>query len=181
MQQGSQKDDKGDWKCIWRNHGWKRPEPKGGNRHPGTGSTAGPKQDKPRQTCTRTRTVTTAEAKDGFQKQQERQQELVTAKPPRAVSWSLYKLTADQGGGKVHSKPWKGKPATLNLQARLSFRRRKRVLLISRNWKNAARLSPSTRRPWKVFSRKEAQERGNHSCEVNHFKKPGHRWKCCMS
>ena len=180
MQQGSQKDDKGDWKCIWRNHGWKRPEPKGGNRHPGTGSTAGPKQDKPRQTCTRTRTVTSAEAKDGFQRQQERQQEVVTAKPPRLSADRSTDSPQARGVARCIQNPGR-KPATLNLQARLSFRRRKRVLLISRNWKNAARLSPSTRRPWKVFSRKEAQERGNHSCEVNHFKKPGHRWKRCMS
>ena len=38
---------KGDWKCIWRNYGWKLPKPKEGNRYPGTGSTEGPKQDNP--------------------------------------------------------------------------------------------------------------------------------------
>ena len=39
-----------DWKCIWRNYGWKLPKPIEGKRYTGTGSTKGPKQDEPIQT-----------------------------------------------------------------------------------------------------------------------------------
>ena len=35
---------KGDWKCIWKNCGWKLPKSKEGNIYPGTGNTEGPKQ-----------------------------------------------------------------------------------------------------------------------------------------
>ena len=53
----------GDWKCTSENYGWKIPRTEEGNRYPGTGSTEGPKQDKPKQTTPRHTIIKMAKVK----------------------------------------------------------------------------------------------------------------------
>ena len=53
-----------DWKCIWRNYGWKLSKSKERNRYPNTGSTEGSKQVEPKQIYTKTYYKKMAEVKD---------------------------------------------------------------------------------------------------------------------
>ena len=57
---------KGDWKCIWRDFGWKLPKSKEEHRYPGTGSTEGSKQDEHRQIYTETCDKNNAKVKGEF-------------------------------------------------------------------------------------------------------------------
>ena len=52
--EGVEREREGNWKCIWRNYGWKHPKSKNRNTYPGTGNTESPKQDEPKQTHTKT-------------------------------------------------------------------------------------------------------------------------------
>ena len=47
-------EEKGDWRCIWRNYGWKLSKAKEGNRYLDTESTEIPKQVEPKQTINKT-------------------------------------------------------------------------------------------------------------------------------
>ena len=92
---------KGDWKCIWRNYGWKLPKPKEGHRYPGTGNTEGSKQDELIETYTKT-----CDNKNGKIRKNSnppslplgREKQRVNYKefPHKAISWYLYSNTAGQ-------------------------------------------------------------------------------------
>ena len=85
---------KGDWKCIWRNHGLKFPKSKYGNRYQDTGSTEVSNMMNPNRPIPRHIIIKTAKFKhkERTLKAAREKQSKLQGNPYKAMSWFLFRV-----------------------------------------------------------------------------------------